>query len=62
MEELQKIAEQLEQESETFKNLAAGAEATQEVRLHATAVEGLAKRFAQMSESLKKIASEPGRK
>jgi hypothetical protein len=56
MEEILKIADQLKQESETFKNLAAGAQATNEVRLPASTVEGLAQRFAQLSESLRKIA------
>lgn len=56
MEEIEKIADQLQQESETFKGLAAGAETTGEVRLHPTAVEGLAKRFAQMSDSLREAA------
>jgi hypothetical protein len=56
MEEIQKIADQLQQESETFKTLAAGAKAAGEVRLPPSTVEGLAKRFAQMSESLRKIA------
>jgi hypothetical protein len=56
MEELQKIADQLQQESETFKTLAASSEGSGEVRLPPSTVEGLAKRFAQMSESLRKIA------
>jgi hypothetical protein len=60
MEEIEKIADQLEQESETFKALAAGAEPSGEVRLPPSTVEGLAKRFAQMSESLRKIARESG--
>ena len=58
MEEIEKIADQLEQESDTFKTLAAGAEPSGEVRLPPSTVEGLAKRFAQMSESLRKIAKE----
>jgi hypothetical protein len=59
MEEIGKIADQLEQEAETFKNLAAGAETTGgEVRLPASTVEGLAQRFAQLGESLRKIAEE----
>jgi hypothetical protein len=57
MEEIEKIADQLEQESETFRNLAAGATAG-EVRLPPSTVEGLAMRFAQMSESLRKMAIE----
>jgi hypothetical protein len=56
MEEIQKIADQLQQESETFQMLAASAEASGEVRLPPSTVEGLAKRFAQMSESLRRIA------
>jgi hypothetical protein len=56
MEEIQKIADQLQQESETFKTLASSAEASGEVRLPPSTVEGLAKRFAQMSESLRKIS------
>ena len=58
MEDIGKIAEQLEQESETFKTLAAGAELSGEVRLPPSTVEGLARRFAHMSESLRKIAEE----
>ena len=57
MEEIGKIAEQLQQESETFKNLAAGAQSG-EVRLPSTTVDGLAKRFAQLSDSLKRIVAE----
>ncbi|HEX4488367.1 MAG TPA: hypothetical protein VH088_18965 [Terriglobales bacterium] len=57
MEDLAKIAEQLGEESETFKNLAAGAKATNnEVRLPASTVEGLARRFAQLAESLRTIS------
>jgi hypothetical protein len=56
MDELEKIADQLREESETFKNLAANAEATGEVRLPPSTVNGLAMRFAQISESLRKIA------
>jgi hypothetical protein len=59
MEEIEKIADQLRQESETFKTLAAGAEASGEVRLPPSTVKGLALRFAQMSESLRKIAGRP---
>jgi hypothetical protein len=58
MEEITKIVDQLKQESETFKNLAAGAQTTGEVRLPPSTVEGLAERFAQLSESLRKIAEE----
>jgi hypothetical protein len=58
MQEIEKIADQLQQESETFKTLAAGAEPSGEVRLPPSTVEGLAKRFAQMSESLRQIAAE----
>jgi hypothetical protein len=57
-EEIQRIADQLQQEAETFKTLAASAEASGEVRLPPSTVDGLARRFAQMSESLKKIASD----
>ena len=60
MEEIEKIAEQLEKESETFKTLAAGAEPSGEVRLPPSTVEGLAMRFAQMSESLREIARASG--
>jgi hypothetical protein len=56
MEEIGKIADQLEQEAETFKSLASGALTTGEVRLPPSTVEGLAKRFTQLSESLRKIA------
>jgi hypothetical protein len=58
MDEIQKIADQLQQESETFKTLAASAEGAGDVRLPPSTVEGLAKRFAQMSESLRKIAKD----
>ena len=58
MEEILKSADQLEQESGTCKGLAEGAKATNEVRLPASTVEGLAKRFAQLSQSLRKIAAE----
>jgi hypothetical protein len=58
MEGIDKIADQLEQEAQTFRNLAASADATNEVRLPPSTVEGLAKRFAQMSESLRKIAEQ----
>jgi uncharacterized protein YukE len=58
MEGIDKIANQLEKEAETFRNLAAGAAASNEVRLPPSTVEGLAKRFAQMSESLRKIAEQ----
>jgi uncharacterized protein YukE len=58
MEEITKIVDQLRQESETFKNLAAGAQPSGEVRLPPSTVEGLAERFAQLSESLRKIAEE----
>ena len=58
MDEIEKIADQLEQESETFKNLAAGADAMGEVRLPPSTVEGLAERFTQLSESLRRIARE----
>jgi hypothetical protein len=44
------IADQLQQESETVTTLAASAKASVEVRLPPSTVEGLAKRFAQMSE------------
>ena len=60
MEDLANIADQLEQESETFKNLAAGAVATNEVHLPASTVEGLAKRFAQLAQSLRKSLEESG--
>ena len=59
MEEIEKIAHQLEQESETFRNLAAGATAG-EVRLPPSTVEGLAQPFAQMGGSLRQIARESG--
>ena len=58
MEEIEKIADQLKQEAETFKTLIASAETSGEVRLPPSTVEGLAKRFAQMSESLRKIAEQ----
>ena len=58
MEEITKIADQLGQEAETFKGLAASAQTSGEARLPPSTVEGLAKRFAQMSESLKKIAAQ----
>ena len=58
MEEIEKIADQLQQESETFKTLAAGAATSGEVRLPPSTVEGLAKRFAQMSQSLRALAKE----
>jgi hypothetical protein len=51
MDEIRKIVDQLEQESETFKSLAAGAQATGRVRLRV--VERLAKRFAQFEHVLK---------
>jgi hypothetical protein len=53
MDEIRKIVDQLEQESETFKNLAAGAQATGRVRLRVPVVERLAKRFAQFEHVLK---------
>jgi hypothetical protein len=56
MEEITKIADQLEKEAETFRKLAASADSTNEVRLPSSTVEGLAKRFAQLSDSLRKIA------
>jgi hypothetical protein len=58
MEEIEKIADQLQAESETFTTLAASAAPSGEVRLPPSTVEGLAKRFAQMGESLRKIAAE----
>jgi hypothetical protein len=59
VEEIKKIADQLEQESDTSRNLAHGVDdPTDEVRLACSTVEGLAKRFAQMTESLRKIAEE----
>jgi hypothetical protein len=57
MEEIEKIADQLQTESETFRTLAASAEPSGEVRLPPSTVDGLAQRFAQMSESLRKIAA-----
>ncbi len=55
MDEVIRVAEQLETEAETFKNLAAGAEPTGEVHLHANVIAGFGKRFSQMAESLRKI-------
>lgn len=61
MEEIEKIAGQLLEQSETFKTLAASAEPSREVRLPPSTVDGLTKRFAQMSASPRKIgkASKP---
>jgi hypothetical protein len=56
MKEIERIADQLEQESQTFEMLAANAEPSGEVRLPPSTVKGLAKRFAQMSDSLRAIA------